>query len=341
MTNLICLRTYVVTVTLVFSWATLGHADDDVVTPNPQAAQSNVQINDVTPKKKSNTTDDAAEVDEMITNNNLRALSGSTSKWSIASIFDYLGGTLVSPLSEDRPNISDGSGNTDKADLDGNINIKYNINAKNSLLLGIGIRWIAPLKPGGPTNYNGTTFDAINPTFTYQHIYKWAGVQSVFQASFQQWTQADYTALGYDKQYQLSQENMYQVPGTKFSIGGGISTQYQTFNKSGSFGSVAQGNYIADLRTAQSQYMFSFVPEFEYQISTKVNLRTVINLWTYEHYMSQSDLSVYQQDEIYQSVGIGYSVTRDIFLYPNVQFIPSHLEASLTNVGITATINLF
>jgi hypothetical protein len=46
-------------------------------------------------------------------------------------------------------------------------------------------------------------------------------------------------------------------------------------------------------------------------------------------------------DQIYQSVGVGVSVTRDIFLYPNIQFLPNQIMASETNVGLTATVNVF
>jgi hypothetical protein len=38
---------------------------------------------------------------------------------------------------------------------------------------------------------------------------------------------------------------------------------------------------------------------------------------------------------------VGYSVTRDIFLYPNIQFLPNQVASDMTNVGIQATINVF
>jgi len=313
--------------------------DASAVAPASDEAQSKMKLDEAKQKKK-NTTAGAEEVDELITNNNLRALSGSTSKWSIASIFNYNGGTINSAFSQDRPDISNSSGTTTKADLDGTINVKYNLGAKDALELGFGIRWIAPLAAGGPSNYNGTTFDAINPQFTYQHIYKLLGVQSVMQATFMQWTQADQTALGYDKNVNVDQEMAYEIPHTKLSVGASFYAQYQTFDKSGSFGSNAQGNYIADLRSVQSEYQLALMPLLEYQLTEKVNLRTLVGLWNYEHYLNQA-ANTYTQDTIYQSVGVGVSVTRDIFLYPNVQFLPEHIRGDLTNVGLSATVNVF
>jgi hypothetical protein len=277
--------------------------------------------------------------DDVLTNNNLRALSGSASKWSIASQFNYNGGTISDPLSQYRPNISAGSGVTDRADLDGSISVKYNFNARHSLQAGIGIRWIAPLS-GGPTDYAGTTFDVINPYVTYQYLYKWFGIQSVLQATLTQWTQADQTAIGSNQQYNVDQENMFEVPGTNLSIGASTIVQYQTFNKDGAV-TLRSGDFIPNLHDVQSQYLFTVAPIVEYQLSEKINLRTYVNIWTYEHYISQQGFFAFTRDSIYQSVGVGISVTRDIFLYPNIQFLPTQLQAALTNVGLQATVNVF
>src|SRR5665213_3241399 len=113
-------------------------------------ARSDLKIEDVDGKK--NTVPNAEEIDELITNKNLRAYSGSTSRWSVMSTFNYNGGTVNTPLAEDRPNISETSATTTKADLDGAISTKYNINVKSSVMAGVGIRWIAPLAKSSPSN---------------------------------------------------------------------------------------------------------------------------------------------------------------------------------------------
>lgn len=280
------------------------------------------------------------EVDELLTNNNLRALSGSTARLSIASQFNYNGGTINSAFSENRPNISLASGNTLKSDLDGSISVKYNLTAKDALLTGVGVRWIAPLSKNGPSNYNGTTYDVMNPYLVYQHIYKWLGVQSVIQVTGTQWTQADQTALGYDKQLNIDQENIYELGTSGVSVGASLAFQYQTFNKSGSYLTPSNQNYLPDIAAAQSVWLVTVAPELEYQLTSKVNLRTLINPWTFEHYRSQNDRFAVVRDAAYQSIGVGFSVTRNVFLYPNVQFTPQHVSADLTNAGISATVNL-
>lgn len=280
-------------------------------------------------------------VDDVLTNNNLRAISGSTSVWSIASGFNYNGGSLRNPLSQDRPNISQASGNTIKSDLDGSISIKYNIDLRNSLMAGFGIRWIAPLEKNGPTNYTGTVFDAMNPYVQYQYLYKWLGIQSVLQVSGMQYTQADQTAIGAAQSLQFDQENMYEIGSTGISVGASVAGDYQWFNKSGSFGIPGTDQYIPDLRAAQSVYQITIAPILEYQITDRLNFRTLISLWNYEHYAIVQNSASFVRDKTYQSIGVGYAVTRDIFLYPNVQFIPDDARDKDTNVGLSATVNLF
>jgi len=54
-----------------------------------------------------------------------------------------------------------------------------------------------------------------------------------------------------------------------------------------------------------------------------------------------SAANTWEKLKVYQSVGLGISVTRDIFLYPNIQFIPSDIRSDRTNIAMSASINIF
>jgi hypothetical protein len=281
------------------------------------------------------------EIDNVLTNKNLRALSGSVSRWSFASQFNYNGGSAQNPMSQDRPNIADASATTIKSDLDGSLWLKYNLNPKDSLMAGFGIRWIAPLEKNGPSNYDGTTFDAINPEVQYQRIYKLSDIQAVLQVSFLQWTQADQTAYGYAQQLCVDQENMYEIEGSGFSLGASIWGLYQTFNKSGSYGSSPDSNnYVSDLAAVQSDYGLSFTPILEYEITEKLNFRGTVGLAEYEHYRSQTSWS-FKHDKVVDSLGVGIAFTRDIVVTPSIQFLNDDIRADQTNLSVNSTINLF
>ncbi len=291
--------------------------------------------------KKTNSLPQTKNVDDLLTNNRLRAISGSVSRWSIASQLNYNGGSVLDPLSQDRPNIAAASATTIKSGMEGSVSVKYGLSSQNSLLAGIGTRWIAPFQSGTVTHYKGTTFDIMNPYLTFQHVYRWSGIQSILQFMGMQWTQSDQTALGYSRLISVSQENLYAIGKTGLSLGIYGFLQYQFFNKSGSYGNPSDQNYIADLASVQSQYAFGISPYLEYQISKALNFRTVVGLLTYEHYASYESPFRFFHNTVYQSMGLGIAIARDVFLYPNIQFLPGHLTAALTNVGLSATINFF
>lgn len=277
-----------------------------------------------------NKTEGAEKVDDMITNANLRALSGSLSKWSIASSFNYDGGTVSSPFGIGRPNIANASATSVLTDLNGQINVKYNATAVDSILVGGGIRKMAPFVSSGPdASYyasGGKDMDLFDPSVTYQRIYKASIVQAVLQVTLTDYTRQDIQSSdGQNLAQNLSidQENIIDIGTTGLSLGGslGVGTNRPTDS--------AGADY--------SRYQYWFDPYAEYKVNDLINLRTVTNLWTYEIY-PQGGLV---HDTVTQSVGVGFSVTRDVFIYPNVQFLPDNARADLTNVGTTATINLF
>jgi hypothetical protein len=59
-----------------------------------------------------------------------------------------------------------------------------------------------------------------------------------------------------------------------------------------------------------------------------------------DHSRYEGDFFTWIPNKVYQSAGLGISVTRDIYLYPNVQFIPEDVRSDRTNVGVSANINL-
>jgi hypothetical protein len=305
------------------------------------APESRLRLELPAAQRRGNAIENGEQIDELVTNNLMRAMSGSTSRWSIASAFLYSGGRVSAPFAEDRPNIADATGTIPKSLLTGQVSAKLNLDVQNAVMAGVGIRWIAPLTAGGPTHYDEPSVDADNPYLQYQRIYKWSGVQSVLQLQYTKFTNANLVAEGYDGQLNLYQENMYQIPGSRLSIGGSAWMQGQWFRRSGPFGAPGTDSYMEDVGDDQSDYSFALVPEFEYQISESLNARAELWLWNFEHVRSASGPNTYHADRAFQSIGLGISLARDIFLFPNLQFSLANLSAQETTVGLNANINVF
>lgn len=268
------------------------------------------------------------DVDKLLTSNSLRAMSGSTSLWSISSSWNYNGGNLPSPFNQDRPNISGAAATTSKTDLDGSVMVKYGFAPTQALLSGVGLRYISPFNAKIGEGYDGDRFDVLNPFAIYQYVYNFAGVQAVLQAKALEWTQTDQTANGYAQQYAIDQESMYEVGNTGLSLALSTVAVCNTFNKND-----------PSLASAQSRYQLQMSPYAEYKINSKLNLKTMLNLFMYENYRSSG--STWVRDKVIQSVGAGYAFTRDIFFYPNISFIPLDIAPTRMTVSLSLTLNLF
>jgi hypothetical protein len=270
------------------------------------------------------------DIDQEITNTRMRAEAGSKSRYSIASQIAYLGGSFEKPLNKERPNITNAAGRTDAALLGGQISGKYSFDQSRSLLIGAGVRWISPLQGAAmPESYHGSKVDADNPFAIYQILYKWSGIQSAFQLQPILITKSNLRKVGQVATLSLNQNNVYEVGQTGLSLGLYLQVDGSVYDKD-------DDKYHAD----QADYLVNFDPYLEYQITDKLNFRTVTNLWHYTHFRSLP-AHTYQFDKVYQSVGLGYAMTRDVFFYPNVQFLPDEIRNDRTNIALNAFINLF
>jgi hypothetical protein len=126
--------------------------------------------------QQKNVVPNSDEVDDLITNANLRAISGSKSRWSISNSINYDGGTIRAPFAEARPNIAGASATSLDTDLNDTISLKVNLDPVNSLSLGFGIRKMAPFTGKGPSaayyQSGGKDVDLFDPSLIYQFIYK-------------------------------------------------------------------------------------------------------------------------------------------------------------------------
>ncbi len=84
----------------------------------------------------------------------------------------------------------------------------------------------------------------------------------------------------------------------------------------------------------------TFSPTVEYQISDKVTFRALFAYFRWKHLYGDGENWRLLRIKEYNSVGFGVAVIRDVFLYPNVQFLPRDAKLANTNVGLSATINV-
>lgn len=270
------------------------------------------------------------DVDLIITNNKMRAETGSKSRYSIASSLSYSGGSLASPGNERRPNLSAATGTTDIASIGGSISGKFAIDSVNSLFGGVGLRWLAPMDAGTPVGYNGSKFDVDNPYLNYQYLYRWSGVQSALTLDETFYTNANLVHAGYVTQWSVSQNNMYDLGHSGFTVGCNVYATLSYFDKND-----------VDVKAYQSDYAFGLTPAIEYRLTDKLNLRTDSNPWSFQHLRSYRNANAYQMQHWAQTLSLGWAVTRDIYVSPGFQWLPEDIRIDRTVTWLSANINVF
>ncbi|MBT4790209.1 MAG: hypothetical protein HON90_01440 [Halobacteriovoraceae bacterium] len=281
------------------------------------------------------------KADELITNKRMRAQNGSLSNLSMSSSVTYSGGSVDKPFSADRPNVRAAGDVVSLAAMSADLGASYRINKLNRLGAGIGMKMIAPFnsdistndeKAEGQFKRNQGKLDVNDPYVSYTHMNKFGGVQAIMSLSVTHITASSYRDYGYQTSIDSSLNTMYDFGGSSLSVGALFTYGRYLFDKD-----TLNGENIEADQSGETN--FGFYPQAEYVINDKYSLRTIVYANLYENTVAEPN--EYTQLAVGQSFGLGVSVSRDVYLYPNVQVAHENLQLSNTNVGITANINMF
>ena len=292
---------------LVLLAAGFVHADDSTVT-DPATSKSKLPAASTSTRK---------DIDEEITNAKLRASTGSKSLFSMQSEFDYLGGSVKSPLSDERPQLTPGTVAADDVKLTGKISGKYRMTDHDNLNLGVGIGWTKPA-------HTGQHGQVENPYLGYTRLFKTGPIQNVITG-----TAYYYTADRNVNDQKLRSEGdidwnfLYTVGSSKLQIG--IDIAYGR-------------EFYSQLMPGSVQDSIGADPYAEYALTDRYTIRTVYNGGNYFNTGGAS--STFVRDDQQESLGVGISLTRDIYLYPNVQWVWADMTSDKTNLALYAYINL-
>ncbi len=272
------------------------------------------------------------EADDVITNRRFRAQTGSLSKWSLATSWNYDAGSLEAPFDVERPNLNAAGDINAIQGINGTMNVSYRLTDKDRINLGVGLQMLAPFHSADENvssadvanelRANQGELDFNNPSLTYSRIFKAYGIQNVVSFAFTSYTAGVQVDNGFDYDADIVWNTMIDIGTSGLSVGA-----YFLYTR---FFNQSQG--------APIDMQYAILPQMEYVINDTFNLRTIARDWWYQRDTTTRE---FEQLEFTQSVGLGISVTRDVFLYPNIQFLPEDLDSAKTNIGLNANINLF
>lgn len=313
-------------------------------TTTQSTTSSTVKVEDVQKKDESK-----KDIDEEITNARMRAQLGTKSKISFKSAFSYSGGSLEKPLAEIRPNYRSGANRAALTAMGGSIGMNYRLSERDNVGFGTGISIQNPFhgdisantfKDPRGSDEKVKRFEVSTPYIEFSRAYKVAGLQMISDISYSHYTTQDMTSKNYGMNalgnVALGQTILADLGESNWSAGVALSFDTTLYN-----GGLSQ--YMKDEGTRQDDFGYGVFPFAEYSFNDSYSFRTVFGYFQMIHYKDQEGTakSTVNAMRPYQSVGIGMAVTRDIYLYPNVQFLPLDMRSDLTNVGLSANLNLF
>lgn len=272
-------------------------------------------------KLKQPTSKEGEGLDAEITNARMRAESGSKSKLSMSASLGFSGGSVKKPLSEDRPNIAGDPTVETATDLSGSVSARYRFTQNTSATFGAGVGVLKPLHGAEDLNIS-------DPGVSLSHVRKLGVFQSASSISYTHGTSESYKDANIRSVMGVSQNMMAQIGNSNFTAGASVG--------------ISVFNYTDDAlaNDGRPAWRLGIYPQLEYAINDRFQARTVFGYLNYQSKRDEDTFDLNRRFE-YQSVGVGMVLTRDIYLYPNVQFIPDNLALENTNVAISATINLF
>lgn len=308
---------------------------------------STVKTDDVAPADK------PKDIDQEITNARMRASLGSKSKWSIKTALGYNGGSLEKPFNDIRPAYRAGADVPTLSALMGNVGVNYRMNNGDSLSLSTGLSILNPFHGDlsrenfadpRDTSKELSRTDFSNPTLEWSRGYKVDGMQMSTSASYTQYTsQSDVDVYNGIGDISISQSILKDFGTSGWTAGISAVFGQAFYNGDAPLRKNSKGEMT---RPRQSEMSLGLYPFAEHAFNDRFSFRTVFGYFGSTRYRLQEgasggDPAALEADVPYQSMGLGISVTRDIYLYPNVQFTPFDIRADRSNVALSANINMF
>ena len=291
-------------------------------------------------------TEKVKDIDEEITDARLRATLGSKSRWSFKSTWTYSGGSMEEPLSSVRPSYRFAPDREAMASLSSTVGVNVRITDRDNLSFGTGLSIVDPFHgdiTGNANNYaNGAKgkemrrYNVATPYLGWSRGYKALGTQMVTSVTGNYYTSEAVTTRGYYGSASVGQTVLANFGTSKWNGGVAFTLAKEFYGNE-----MTDTNFLPQYQAGtadREEWTVGAYPFLQYSFTDKYSFRTVFG---YGEFVKSERTTEMVQAEPYQSIGIGVSVTRDIYMYPNVQFTPKDIRNDRTNVGLTTNLNLF
>lgn len=264
--------------------------------------------------------------DKKITDLELRARSGSFSRYSMQFDLGYDGPGLSTPGKELRPNPDNRPGDF-RTKMTGSIGFRYRISSEDAVSFATGLTWFNPIQvaSGNAPDKNEIAkemnvkdpgslkeFDMNNPSASYDYTYSMNDWQMRNSLRGVYTTNKAFTDAGQVGSVRLGQVAKYFFGDRKLWVfGSDISMEHWMYSRG------FDEKNKADRRV--SNYQVQWIPGLEYRLTEKFNIQTSSAL-VYANQRAIGNLTTWERMGVTYRIGFGWAVTKEVLFKPYVHF---------------------
>lgn len=332
------LKSAVICIALVFSESVLAQTSSVKINTNTSV----LKVDSESPNQKK---EKSADIDNKITDARMRAELGSKSKWSLKSRLNYSGGTVAEPFSKMTTNLRRTGQLESMSSISGDLGVNYRLSPSDSLGFGTGLTMVAPLQGLSDSvedhrhgrDGNQARYQLTSPYVDWKKGYRVLDTMMMTSVRYVHATERDSVDLmKVFGRAMVHQQIMQNFGASKWTVGVGGFMAKMFYSAEIDDPKLTRAKQMGKLQ--RTDYVLGAMPFVQYTFNDRYSTRTEFG---YFSFTKVEGSEAFEHEDPFQSIGVGISITRDIYLFPNVQFAVKELRADRTNVGMNANINLF
>lgn len=294
-------------------------------TTAPKEGESRAKIGEVLGNKK-------FRPDDRITDLELKAQAGSLSRYSLKFDLSY-SGPPVDNLSDPQMPNPDNRPRPNRTSLGGFMGLRYRMTSSDAMNLSTGLRWFAPYhqiagekvrKSRGEKDY-----EIANPALSYDKTWSVLATQMRSSVKASYTTSDFYQERGQVASAGLSQSIKWIVLQSRWTLGALFDYDYYHFDRKYRSGDGRMSNYNVQ-----------FIPSLEFRILDNLNFRTSA-AYLFSNLRMSDNWWGWDQSMISARAGFGWSISRDIYFSPYLQFFTDNPAIKTTSLSFSTVFSIF
>jgi hypothetical protein len=277
------------------------------------------------------------DLDKEITDARIRAESGSKSKLSMSTGVNYRGGSIERPFGTERPDLSGGLPDTQRdTSLSALIRMRYRTTKNESYTFGAEVGMKTPF--AGDINADENQLNIGDPALGYNKTWAAMGLQNSWNIGIGAGMTDESKNIDLIGNVFTDYTLVHKFQ-NKITLGTQFVAAYNFYDTEPGENPKWATSKVPNKNDKRGLWTFNVNPSIEYSLTDKLNLRALFSYFRWRHlYGDDMNWRMLRSQE-YNSLGLGIAARRDIYLYPNVQFLPRDIRSDYTNFAMSATMN--